>query len=335
MQGQPFVLEVSDLSVQFFNRGKNPVTVVDGVSFHVKKGETLGIVGESGCGKSVTSLAIMGLLDKNKGVPSGSVRFCGREILTLPDKEKRKLRGNRLSMIFQEPMTSLNPVLTVGRQIGEVLRLHTSLDKEQRKERVIELLKQVGIPRAEEIFGEYPHRLSGGMRQRVMIAMAMACEPQLLIADEPTTALDVTIQAQILELIREMRERTDMSVILITHDLGVIAEMCDRVLVMYAGQVVESADVRTLLRNPRHPYTRGLIRSVPHRNRGEKRLYAIPGNVPSPGEWPPGCRFAHRCSEAMQICRQQSPHLLPMEDGTACRCWLHAEEAGTKGSVPL
>ncbi|MDF2684677.1 MAG: peptide transporter ATP-binding protein, partial [Brevibacillus sp.] len=213
-----------------------------------------------------------------------------------------------------------------GRQIGEVLQLHTSLGQEERKRRAIELIAQVGIPRAHEIYGEYPHRLSGGMRQRVMIAMAMACRPQLLIADEPTTALDVTIQAQMLGLIREMKQETGMSVMLITHDLGVVAEMCDRVLVMYAGQVIESADVRTLLRSPKHPYTKGLIRSVPHYSRGEKRLHAIAGNVPSPGEWPAGCRFAPRCTEAMPVCYQQSPELKNMPDGSACRCWLHDAE---------
>ena len=331
MNGRPSVLEVNGLTTQFSNRQNRAVTVVDGVDFTVKKGETLGIVGESGCGKSVTSLSIMRLLGKN-GRVSGSVRFEGQETLHLSEAEMRKLRGNRMAMIFQEPMTSLNPVLTIGRQIGEVLHLHTSLGAEERKQRVIELLTQVGIPRAKDIYAEYPHRLSGGMRQRVMIAMAMACQPQLLIADEPTTALDVTIQAQMLGLIREMRDNTGMSVMLITHDLGVVAEMCDRVLVMYAGQVIESADVRTLLRAPKHPYTMGLIRSVPHRAKGVKRLYAIPGNVPSPGEWPQGCRFAPRCSEAMPICQQQSPSLLKLDDGSECRCWLHAPDAGTEGS---
>lgn len=327
MNGQPSVLEVKGLTTQFSNRKNRSVTVVDGVDFHVKKGETLGIVGESGCGKSVTSLSIMRLLGKNGKVTSGSVRFEGQETLMLTEQEMRKLRGNRLAMIFQEPMTSLNPVLTIGRQIGEVLQLHTSLGQEERKRRVIELLTLVGIPRAEDVSREHPHRLSGGMRQRVMIAMAMACQPQLLIADEPTTALDVTIQAQMLGLIRDMRDNTGMAVMLITHDLGVVAEMCDRVLVMYAGQVIESADVRTLLRNPKHPYTMGLIRSVPHRAKGVKRLYAIPGNVPSPGEWPPGCRFAARCREAMPICQEQCPSLMKMEDGSECRCWLHVPGA--------
>ncbi|MCK9918330.1 ABC transporter ATP-binding protein [Microbacteriaceae bacterium K1510] len=230
-------------------------------------------------------------------------------------------------------MTSLNPVLTIGKQIGEVLQLHTPLSQEERKRRVVELIEQVGIPRAKEIYEEHPHRLSGGMRQRVMIAMAMACRPQLLIADEPTTALDVTIQAQMLGLIRDLRDETGMSVMLITHDLGVVAEMCDRVLVMYAGQVIESADVRTLLRHPKHPYTIGLIRSVPHNAKGARRLYAIPGNVPSPGQWPRGCRFAPRCSEAMPICHEQSPSLQPMHDGSECRCWLHEPAATVEGGA--
>lgn len=329
MNGQPPVLEVKGLTTQFSNRKNRSVTVVDGVNFHVQKGETLGIVGESGCGKSVTSLSIMRLLGKNGKVTSGSVRFEGQETLSLTEQEMRKLRGNRLAMIFQEPMTSLNPVLTIGRQIGEVLQLHTSLGQEERKRRVIELLTLVGIPRAADVYREHPHRLSGGMRQRVMIAMAMACQPQLLIADEPTTALDVTIQAQMLGLIRDMRDNTGMAVMLITHDLGVVAEMCDRVLVMYAGQVIETADVRTLLRHPKHPYTIGLIRSVPHRVKGEKRLYAIPGNVPSPGEWPQGCRFAARCDQAMPICQERCPSLMKLEDGSECRCWLHVP--GTQG----
>lgn len=331
MNVQSPVLEVQGLTTQFTGRKNRAVTVVDQVDFTVQKGETLGIVGESGCGKSVTSLSIMRLLGKNGKVVGGSVRFEGKDMLRLEEKEMRSIRGNRLAMIFQEPMTSLNPVLTIGRQIGEVLRLHTSLGQEERKRRAVELIAQVGIPRAHEIYGEYPHRLSGGMRQRVMIAMAMACRPQLLIADEPTTALDVTIQAQMLGLIRDMREETGMSVVLITHDLGVVAEMCDRVLVMYAGQVIESADVRTLLRQPKHPYTLGLIRSVPLNARGEKRLYAIAGNVPSPGEWPTGCRFAPRCTEAMPICLQQSPELRSMQDGSCCRCWLHDPDAKTEG----
>ncbi|WNC13840.1 ABC transporter ATP-binding protein [Brevibacillus brevis] len=330
MNRQPPVLEVKGLTTQFTGR-KKAVTVVDQVDFTVQKGETLGIVGESGCGKSVTSLSIMRLLGKNGKVVAGSVLFEGRDTLQLEEREMRSIRGNRLAMIFQEPMTSLNPVLTIGRQIGEVLKLHTSLGQEERKRRAIELIAQVGIPRAGEIYGEYPHRLSGGMRQRVMIAMAMACQPQLLIADEPTTALDVTIQAQMLGLMRDMRQETGMSVMLITHDLGVVAEMCDRVLVMYAGQVIEAADVRTLLRSPKHPYTMGLIRSVPHNARGEKRLYAIAGNVPSPGEWPAGCRFAPRCPEAMPICQQQNPELMKMTDGSACRCWLHEAEAAAVG----
>lgn len=327
------ILQIDRLET-FFSKDKKKIQILNQVSFDIRQGEIVGLVGESGCGKSLTSLSIMRLFHGTSGaIGGGSIRFKDRDITRCPESEMRKIRGKQIAMIFQEPMTSLNPVLTIGRQIGEVLQLHTSLGLEERKQRVIELLTLVGIPRAKDIYAEYPHRLSGGMRQRVMIAMAMACQPQLLIADEPTTALDVTIQAQMLGLIREMRDNTGMSVMLITHDLGVVAEMCDRVLVMYAGQVIESADVRTLLRTPKHPYTMGLIRSVPHRAKGVNRLYAIPGNVPSPGEWPQGCRFAPRCSEAKPICHQQSPSLLKMADGSECRCWLHAQEPGTEGSV--
>ena len=325
MNGQPSVLEVKGLTTQFSNRKNRSVTVVDGVDFHVKKGETLGIVGESGCGKSVTSLSIMRLLGKNGKVTSGSVRFEGQETLTLTEQEMRKLRGNRLAMIFQEPMTSLNPVLTIGRQIGEVLQLHTSLGQEERKRRVIELLTLVGIPRAADVYREHPHRLSGGMRQRVMIAMAMACQPQLLIADEPTTALDVTIQAQILDLMRELKEKTQTAILLVTHDLGVVAEMCDRVIVMYAGEIVEEADVDTLFHNPKHPYTRGLLESIPNLEEKKRRLFSIAGQVPTPDTVIPGCRFRDRCPDAIPRCEQEHPELLELEQSHTCRCWLYAE----------
>lgn len=323
------VLEVKGLTTQF-SKESGKVTVVDQVDFYLKKGESLGIVGESGCGKSVTSLAIMRLLDKS-GTVSGSVRLNGKDVFSLSDKAMRDIRGKEMAMIFQDPMTSLNPVLTIGRQISEVLEEHQGKSKAACKERVIDLLKQVGIARPEEIYREYPHRLSGGMRQRVMIAMAIACNPTLLIADEPTTALDVTIQAQILDLIKKIRADFDMSLIMITHDLGVVAEVCDRIMVMYAGQVIETADVRTLLRSPKHPYTVGLIQSAPHKSKGQHRLHSISGSVPSPEEMPSGCRFAPRCDKAMPICWEKNPALQQVDQNSACSCWLY--EANKESSV--
>ncbi|MET3289223.1 UNVERIFIED_CONTAM: peptide/nickel transport system ATP-binding protein [Brevibacillus sp. OAP136] len=320
------VLDVTGLTTQFTKKGA-AFTVVDELSLHVKKGEALGIVGESGCGKSVASLSIMQLLGANGKIRQGSVRLNGRDLLALPQKEMQRIRGKEMAMIFQEPMTSLNPVLTIGKQMSEVLEKHEGFNKQQARERVIELLTLVGIPRANEIFAEYPHRLSGGMRQRVMIAMAIACNPALLIADEPTTALDVTIQAQILDLITNIRKELGMAMIMITHDLGVVAETCDRVMVMYAGQVIEHADVRTLLRSPKHPYTIGLINSTPHKSKGAKRLNSIAGSVPSPEEYPVGCRFAPRCDKAMPICSIQRPPLLELDQQSSCRCWLYEEKA--------
>ncbi|MDF2683822.1 MAG: putative transporter binding protein [Brevibacillus sp.] len=319
------VLDVTKLTTQFTKKG-TALTVVDELSLHVKKGESLGIVGESGCGKSVASLSIMQLLGQNGRIAQGSVRLNGRDLLALSQKEMQRIRGKEMAMIFQEPMTSLNPVLTIGIQMSEVLENHEGHNKQQARERVIELLILVGIPRAAEIFSEYPHRLSGGMRQRVMIAMAIACNPTLLIADEPTTALDVTIQAQILELITNIRKELGMAMIMITHDLGVVAETCDRVMVMYAGQVIEEADVRTLLRSPKHPYTIGLINSTPHKSKGAKRLNSIAGNVPSPDDYPQGCRFAPRCDKVMPICLTQSPDLLALDQEALCRCWLYDEK---------
>ncbi|MGG1662565.1 ABC transporter ATP-binding protein [Brevibacillus sp. NRS-1366] len=318
------VLEVKGLTTQF-SKESGRVTVVDQIDIELKKGESLGIVGESGCGKSVTSLAIMRLLDSN-GTVSGSVRLNGKDVFSLSEKAMRDIRGKEMAMIFQEPMTSLNPVLTIGRQISEVLEEHEGKSRAECKARVIDLLRQVGISRPEEIYREYPHRLSGGMRQRVMIAMAIACNPTLLIADEPTTALDVTIQAQILDLIKKIRTDYGMSLVLITHDLGVVAEVCDRVIVMYAGQVIESADVRTLLRSPKHPYTIGLIQSAPHQSKGQHRLYSIRGSVPSPEDMPSGCRFAPRCDKVMPVCWEKNPALQQVGEESACRCWLYEEE---------
>ncbi|MET3289742.1 ABC transporter ATP-binding protein [Brevibacillus fluminis] len=317
------VLEVYGLTTTFTKNNKE-FKVVDDLSLYVGKGESLGIVGESGCGKSVTSLSIMRLLGKN-GKIEGSIQLNGTELLAFNEKVMQKIRGKEMAMIFQEPMTALNPVLTIGKQMSEGLEKHEGMKRAQAKQKSIELLTQVGISRANEIYNEYPHRLSGGMRQRVMIAMAIACSPKLLIADEPTTALDVTIQAQILDLIQKVRVELGMSLIMITHDLGVVAETCDRVMVMYAGQVIESADVRTLLRNPKHPYTIGLIHSTPHKAKGQKRLNSIAGSVPAPDEYPKGCRFAPRCDKAMPICAEQNPQLMAVDEQSQCRCWLYQE----------
>lgn len=324
------LLEVNELSIQFSKREKT-ITVVEDFSLQLKKGETLGIVGESGCGKSITSLSIMQLLGSNGKIANGSIRLNGKNLVALGPKEMQQVRGKEIAMIFQEPMTSLNPVLTIGKQICEVLEKHERRSRTENKQRAIELLNQVGIARADEIYREYPHRLSGGMRQRVMIAMAIACNPQLLIADEPTTALDVTIQAQILELLKRIQQEAAMSLIMITHDLGVVAEVCDRVMVMYAGQVIESTDVRTLLRHPKHPYTVGLIQSIPKKGDRPGRLYSISGSVPSPDEYPQGCRFAPRCEKVMPVCLEMSPELQQVDKETTCRCWLYEEK--TKRAV--
>ncbi|MGQ7278870.1 ABC transporter ATP-binding protein [Brevibacillus thermoruber] len=321
------ILQVERLQVTF-RSDDGEVHPVSGVDFVVHEGETLGIVGESGCGKSVTSLSIMGLLPKGIGrVSGGRIWFQGRELTAMTPKEMQKIRGNEIAMIFQEPMTSLNPVFTVGEQLDEQIRLHLGLSKREARQHSVEMLRTVGIPRAEEIAKEYPHQLSGGMRQRVMIAMAMSCSPKLLIADEPTTALDVTIQAQILDLMRQLKERQGTSIIFITHDLGVVAEMCDRVIVMYAGQVIEEAPVRELFQHPQHPYTRGLISSIPTLDQQKSRLYSIRGTVPHPAKMPAGCRFAPRCDYAQDICRDNPP-LKEVEAGHRCRCWL-AEKGGT------
>jgi peptide/nickel transport system ATP-binding protein len=318
------MLEVEHLRTTFAQSGRT-LTVVEDVSFSVEAGETLGVVGESGCGKSVTSLSIMRLLGSSAKL-DGSIRFAGTDVLRLSEKEMQSLRGNRIAMIFQEPMTALNPLHPIGKQIAEPLRRHLGLSRREAAERAVRLLKEVGIPRAEEIAAEYPHQLSGGMRQRVMIAMAMACQPKLLIADEPTTALDVTIQAQILELMKKVRREHGTAILLITHDLGVVAEMCHRVIVMYAGQIVEEADVQSLFADPRHPYTVGLLHSMPSISGGQERLQAIPGAVPLLHEMPAGCRFAPRCPKAMEICREQKPDLFVVSATQKCRCWLYREE---------
>jgi oligopeptide/dipeptide ABC transporter ATP-binding protein len=315
------LLAVRDLRT-WFHTDQGVAQAVDGVSFDVRPGETLGIVGESGCGKTVTSLSILGLLPTPPArIEAGSsIRFADEELVGAGERRLRALRGNEISMIFQEPMSSLNPVYTVGNQIMEAVRLHRGMDKSSARAEAIRLLAEVGIPDPDRRVDEYPHQLSGGMRQRVMIAMALSCEPKLLIADEPTTALDVTIQAQILELLADLRARHDMAVLLITHDLGVVAEVCDRVVVMYAGQVVETGSVQEIFARPEHPYTRGLLASLPSVDNPGQRLVSIPGTVPNPTDWPVGCRFRERCSLSETGC-EAPQELVPLGDGRSARCW--------------
>ena len=315
------LLEVRDLHTRF-QTDEGELVAVDGVSFEVEAGRTLGIVGESGCGKSVTSLSIMGLLPKPAGrIVSGSVRFEGRELTTLRERELQDLRGNALAMIFQEPMSSLNPAFTIGEQIVETLLRHRPMSRPQAEHRALEMLRRVRIPAPEQRLHEYPHKLSGGMRQRAMIAIALACEPRLLIADEPTTALDVTIQAQILDLMRALQRETGTAIILITHDLGVVAEMADDVVVMYAGQVVEHAPVQSLFDEPQHPYTVGLLGSVPRLDEPQARLAAIEGQLPNPLQLPQGCRFAARCPFAQRRCCDRAPSLQAVAAGHLAACW--------------
>ena len=321
------LLSVKNLSTEFPVK-KGIVRAVEDVSFDVDQGEILAIVGESGSGKSVTSLSIMGLLAEPGHVAGGSLEFEGKDLATLSEKQYRELRGNDMAMIFQEPMTSLNPVYRVGNQIVEAIRTHEKVSKAEAKDRAVDLLRKVGIPSPEARINDYPHQMSGGMRQRVMIAMALACNPKLLIADAPTTALDVTIQAQILDLLRRLRDDTGMAVLLITHDLGVVSETADRVVVMYCGQVVEEAEVRTLFDHPMHPYTLGLLKSIPRlEDDDSKRLYMIKGMVPNPLEMPPGCHFSDRCDSCMDICRTKVPELVDV-DGHKVRCFLYESADG-------
>jgi len=324
------LLDVEDLQTHF--RTPDGVNrAVDGVSFQVKEGETLAIVGESGCGKSVTANSILRLIPEPPGKIAGAIRFQGRDLLALPERAMRDIRGNDISMIFQEPMTSLNPVLTIGRQLRETLRLHEGLERRAAEDRAVEMLNLVGIPEARRRLHEYPHQLSGGMRQRVMIAMALACNPKLLIADEPTTALDVTIQAQILDLMRDLQRRVGAAIVLITHDLGVVAEVAERVMVMYAGRKVEEAPVADLFRSPRHPYTQGLLGAVPKLGSSltgeETRLAEIPGLVPSLKGRIAGCVFASRCPYATELCRELAPALAPKAPGHVAACHYARREA--------
>ena len=318
------VLEVRGLSTSF-STDNGIIPVVNNIDFTVKRQEVVGIVGESGCGKSVTSLSIMGLIPTSNGKVEGGIYFNGENLANFSEKKMRSIRGNEIAMIFQEPMTSLNPVFTIGEQLIEAIKIHCKWSNKKASEYTIQMLQKVGLPRAEQLINEYPHQLSGGMRQRVMIAMAMLCNPKLLIADEPTTALDVTIQAQILELMKKLNKETDTSIIMITHDLGVVAEMCQRIIVMYSGKIVEEADVRTIFKEPKHPYTVGLIQSVPDMREKKERLYSIPGNVPKPGSIEFGCHFAPRCPHAHDRCFTDTPDLTTLKNGQKVRCWLYEE----------
>ena len=322
------LLNIQGLKTHFFT-DEGVYRSVDGVNLEVAEGETLGIVGESGSGKTVTALSILRLIQHPGKIVAGQIRFQGEDILKLSESEMRKIRGNKIAMIFQEPMTSLDPLYTVGDQIGEVLALHSDLKKSEFRNKTIALLKLVKIPRAEEIIVEYPHQLSGGMRQRVMIAMALACTPKLLIADEPTTALDVTVQAQILDLIRDIKKRQNSAILLITHDMGVVAEMCNRVVVMYAGEIVEEADVVTLFKNTGHFYTKGLLGSIPTLDTDKEWLDCIPGNVPTPLAMPKGCKFAPRCAYATERCMEEKPELVEVSRGHKVRC--HSVSASALG----
>ena len=320
------LLEINNLTT-CFDTDNGKITAIEDISFDLYKGESLGILGESGCGKSVTALSMMGLLPEGVGyVENGEIIFNGENLLNISEKKLRSYRGNKMSMIFQEPMTSLNPVFKVKKQLLEVYKTHMGLDKNEGLERAVNILDMVGIPDPEDTINKYPYELSGGMRQRVMIAIALACQPALLIADEPTTALDVTIQAQILKLMKELKEEVNTSIMLITHDLGVIAQMVERVLVFYAGQIVERAKIGDLFNNPKHPYTEGLIRSIPRVGKKRKRLDTIPGIVPSPFDFPDGCRFAPRCEKSLNQCKNEQPPEVDVDDGHMARCWLNVKE---------
>ncbi len=328
MEKNNTLLAIRDLKTSFFTE-EGEVKAVDGVTLSVPRGETIGVVGESGCGKSVMALSVLRLIPRPGRIIGGEIIFKGEDILKKTEKDMLKIRGNQISMIFQEPMTSLNPVFTIGEQLRESFQVHQNMSKREAFTQSIGMLKMVGIPTPEKRIHQYPFELSGGMRQRVMIAMALACTPELLIADEPTTALDVTIQAQILELIKELQTRLHMSVVIITHDLGIVAETCNYVAVMYCGGIVEYADAYTLFTAPRHPYTVGLFNSLPRHDVDREELAAIRGTVPSPAEMPAGCRFTPRCPYAEEICSRQLPDLLALADGRLVRCWIYA--TGWKG----
>ncbi|WP_042479289.1 ABC transporter ATP-binding protein [Bacillus ndiopicus] len=332
---QQKVLEVKNLKTHFFTK-EGVSKAVDGVSFYLNKGETIGVVGESGCGKSMTSLSILNLIPSPPGkIVEGEILLHGKNIVGLPQEELRQIRGKKISMIFQEPMTSLNPVITVGEQIAETIRLHEKLPRKQAWDKAVEMLRIVGIPSPEKRAKQEPYQLSGGMRQRVMIAMALACSPDVLIADEPTTALDVTIQAQILEILKDLQQKMGMSIIFITHDLGVVSEMCDKVAVMYAGQVIEEGATEELFEQPLHPYTRGLIDSLPKLYEEQDELQTIEGSVPSPYKYPVGCRYADRCPFARDLCREAQPELIEMAKGRKVRCYQYSEKWNLQESGEL
>ena len=332
------LLEVEDLRVEFA-AAEGRVRAVDGVSFQIREGETLGLVGESGCGKSITALSILRLIAPPGRITGGRILYRGRDLLTVSEPEIRKVRGKEIALVFQEPVAALNPVFTIGSQISEAIRVHNRVSRKEAMAEAVRLLRLVQIPDPERRIHEYPHQMSGGMCQRVMIAMALSCKPSLVIADEPTTALDVTIQAEILDLLRRLREQFSLSVLLISHNLGVIAESAHRVAVMYAGRIVEEAPVRELFASPKHPYTLGLLRSVPklgERGRsGRRRLTAIPGSVPDPARREPGCSFSPRCPDVMEICRREGPGLLPLAPGRKVSCFLHHPAEGEgKAALP-
>ena len=322
------ILEIKNLHTYFYT-DSGVIKSVDGVDIELREGSTLGIVGESGSGKSVTALSVMGLLMGTTGkVADGEILFEGRDLTKLNDEERRKMRGEKISMIFQEPMTSLNPVMKIGDQITECILMHNSISKQEAWDRAVEMLKLTGVPRVERMMKEYPFQLSGGQRQRVMIAMALVCKPKSLIADEPTTALDVTIQAQILDLMENLKQKIGTSILFITHDLGVVAEICDDVVVMYSGRVVEKGDVKSIFANPSHPYTRGLLASIPKLGACAEELESIPGNVPNPKYMPQGCKFAPRCSCAFDKCREEEPGFYDVGGGHMSRCWLCEKKGG-------
>ena len=320
------IIEVKDLKL-FFEGNYGITQILNGISFDIHAGETLGIVGESGCGKSQTAMSIMRL---NKARLEGEILFKGTNLLTLPMKDMRKIRGNEISMIFQDPMTCLNPVFTIGHQLSEVFRLHQGMNKAQAWQASIDALKMVNIPIPEKRVKDFPHQMSGGMRQRVMIAMALACKPQLLIADEPTTALDVTIQAQVLDLMRNLRDNTGSAIAFITHDLGVVSEMCERAIVLYCGEIMEEAPTATLFENPLHPYTEGLLNALPKPGQREGTLYVIPGTVPPAGQFPKGCVFAPRCQYATERCHAEKPQLFKMDEKHTVRCHRYEKEGQVK-----
>ena len=330
MKSNETILQIKGLRTQFFT-SKGVVPAVDGVDIAVKRGEAVGLVGESGCGKSMTAMSVMQLLQYPGRVVAGEILLNGENLLEKTKPEMDDIRGNRISMIFQEPMTSLNPVFTIGRQVSEAILIHESVTKEEAKSRTIDIFRKVGIPEPEKRYNAYPHQLSGGLRQRVMIGMAMVCNPQLMIADEPTTALDVTIEAQILYLMNQLQKEHGTAVVMITHNLGVVAESCDYVYVMYAGKIMEEAPVEEIFRNPLHPYTYGLMNSIPKLTESKEHLYTIKGLVPNLLNLPQGCRFCPRCDKAMKVCTMYQPDLYEAEDGHKVRCFLYNKEVMNHG----